>query len=60
MLPKGYGRTDLVADTYQEVSIKNCKRLDGGTSVRLMINSPASEVPSYFTKFMKCDENKMI
>ena len=54
-LPKGY---HLFADTYQEVSIKNCKRLDRGTSVRLMINSPASKVPSDFTKFMKCCDNK--
>ena len=49
-LPKGHHRIDLVADTYQEVSIKNCKDLDLGTSVRLMINSPASKIPSDFNQ----------
>ena len=58
MLPKGYRCIDLVADTYQEVSIKNCKRLDRATSVRLMINSPGCKVPSDFTKPINCSENK--
>ena len=57
-LPKRYRRIDLVADTYQEVSIKNCECFGRGTSVHLMINSLDFEVPSDFTKFMKCGENK--
>ena len=57
-LPKGYYRRDLVADTYRDISIKRCERLDRGTSTRIMISSPASRIPSEFSKFMKCDENK--
>lgn len=57
-LPNQYRHIDLVADTYQEVSIKNYKRLYLGISVLLMINSSASKVPRDFTKFMKCSENK--
>ena len=57
-LPKRYRHIDLVADTYQEVSIKNCECFGCGTSVHLMINSLDFEVPSDFTKFMKCGENK--
>ena len=49
-LPKGYHRIDLDADTYQEVSIKNCEHLDLGISVRLMNNSPASKIPSDFNQ----------
>ena len=57
-LPKGYRCIDLVADTYQEVSIKNCERLDCGTPVRPMINFPDSKVPSDFTKPVKSGDNK--
>ena len=57
-LPKGYYRIDLVADTYRDISIKRCERLDRGTSTRIMISSPASRIPSEFSKFLKCDENK--
>ena len=57
-LPKRYRRINWVADTIQEVSIKSCEILDCSTSVRLMIISPASKVPSDFIKIMKCGENK--
>ena len=57
-LPKRYPHIDLVADTYQEVSIKTCEYFGRGTSVHLMINCLDFEVPSDFTKFMKCGENK--
>ena len=57
-LSKGYRRIDLFAETYHEVSIINYKRLGGGASLCLMINSPASKVPSDFTKFINFGENK--
>ena len=43
---------------YRDISIKSYERLDRGTSTRIMISSPASRIPSKFSKFMKCGENK--
>ena len=43
---------------YRDISIKSYERLDRGTSTRIMISSPTSRIPSKFSKFMKCDENK--
>ena len=43
---------------YRDTSIKSHERLDRGTSTRIMISSPASRIPSKFSKFMKCSENK--
>ena len=55
MLPKGYRRIGMVADTYKEVSIKYCERVDRATSVCLMNNYSGC---SDFTKLTKCCENK--
>ena len=57
-LPKGYYRTDLVADPHRDIWIKSCERLDHGTSTRIMKSSPASRIPGEFSNFMKCGENK--
>ena len=58
-LRRGYYRIDLVADTYRDILIKRCKCLDRGTSTRIMISSSASRIPSDFSKYMKCDGNKI-
>ena len=47
-LPKGYYRIDLVANTYRDISIKSCERLDCGTSTRIMISSPLQEYQASF------------
>ena len=39
MIPKGYERIDIVADTYREKSLKNPERLKRGTSSRVMGHS---------------------
>ena len=38
--------------------IKSCECLDRGTSPRIMISSPASRIPSEFSKYIKSGENK--
>ena len=56
-LPKEYCRIDLVADTHRDIFIKRCKVLDRRTSTRIMISSPASRIPSEFSKYIKSGEN---
>ena len=48
MIPKGYERIDIVADTYREQSLKNPERLKRGTSSRVMVQSALSKIPRNF------------
>ena len=58
MIPKGYERIDIVADTYREQSLKNPERLKCGTSSRVMVQSALSKMPGNFKNFLKNGENK--
>ena len=57
-LPKGYGRYDIVADTYRESSIKSVKRRKHGISAKVLIGSTKSRLPRDMKKFMLNDDNK--
>ena len=58
MIPKGYERIDIVADTYYEQSLKNPERLKRSTSSRVMVQSALSKMPRNFKDFLKNGENK--
>ena len=51
MIPKGYERIDIVADTYREQSLKNPERLKRGTSSRVMVQPALSKMPRNFKDF---------
>jgi hypothetical protein len=57
-IPKGYYRVDLVADCYFESSIKDAERSKRGTSRKIIVKSAKSKIPSEFTHFLSCGENK--
>ena len=57
-LPSGYSRVDIVADTYQEVSLKSAERNARGISSKVIISSNKSKIPRNFSDFMKNDDNK--
>ena len=57
-LPVGYQRTDIVADTYRENSLKNSEHTKRGCSKRVLIHSSKSKVPRNFADFLKNGENK--
>ena len=57
-LPSGYLRVDIVADTYQDNSIKSRERSKRGSSDRIIVQSARSKVPRNFTDFLKNGENK--
>ena len=57
-LPSGYSRVDIVADTYQEVSLKSAERNARGISSKVIIPSNKSKVPRNFNDFLKNDDNK--
>ena len=56
--PKGFQRVDIVADTYQAVSIKSGERQSRGTSAKVIIGSPQSKIPRDFNQFMTNGDNK--
>ena len=39
MLPVGYSRTDIIADTYQKISLNNQEREKRGVSEKVLIMS---------------------
>ena len=57
--PKGYNRIDIVADTYQENSIKQGERSSRGTGARILMKSEQSKVPRDFNSFLQSGENKV-
>ena len=57
-LPRNYCRVDIVADTYQEISIKSAERNKRGYSEKIFIQSAKSKIPRNFNEFLKNGENK--
>ena len=58
MLPKGYERIDIIADTYQKNSLKDPERNKCDTSAKVMVQSAQSKIPRNFSEFLKNGENK--
>ena len=58
MLPKGYERINIIADTYQKNSLKDPERNKRGTSAKVMAQSAQSKIPRNFSEFLKNGENK--
>ena len=58
MLPKGLIRIDIVADTYEGLSIKTAERSSRGISRSIIIQSPKSKIPSPFSDILNNDKNK--
>ena len=58
LLPMGYKRVDIVADTYREVSIKDPERRKRGCADKVLIQSAKSKVPRNFSEFLQNGENK--
>ena len=58
VLPRNYCRVDIVADTYQEMSIKSAERNKRGCSEKISIQSAKSKIPRNFNEFLKNGENK--
>ena len=58
MLPKGYERIDIIADTYQKNSLKDPERNKRGTSAKVMVQSAQSKIPRNFSEFLKNGENE--
>ena len=56
--PKNYKRTDIVADTYRENSLKNNERNLRGISDKVMISSSSSKIPRNVQDFLKNGDNK--
>ena len=57
-LPRNYCRVDIVADMYQEMSIKSAERKKRGCSEKIIIQSAKSKIPRSFNEFLKNGENK--
>ncbi len=58
-LPSGCYRVDIVADTYQDQSIKSAERQKRGSAERILIQSARSKMPRNFSDFLKNGENKL-
>ena len=48
MLPKGYARVDIVADSYFSNSIKNNERNKRGNSAKVIVSSNKSKILRHF------------
>ena len=58
LLPQGYERIDIVADTYHEVSLKPAERSQRGKASKVIIRSAKSKIPRNFSDFLKNGDNK--
>ena len=58
LLPTGYKRVDIVADTCRKVSIKDPERRKRGCADKVLIRSGKSKVPRNFSEFLQNGENK--
>ena len=58
LLPQGYERVDIVADTYHEVSLKSAERSQRGKASKVIIRSAKSKISRNFSDFLKNGENK--
>ena len=57
-IPPGYKRTDIVADTYRDTSIKDPECSKRGCSEAIIVRSGKSKIPQNSTKFLQNGENK--
>ena len=53
LIPSGYPRIYLVADTYRTQSMKNAERESRGTSSRILVRSVQSKIPRDFSQMVK-------
>ena len=60
LLPTGYKRVDIVADTYREVSIKDPERRKRGCADKVLIRSAKSKVPRNFNEFCRTEKTKLV
>ena len=58
LLPFGYKRVDLVANSYRQVSIKSVTRGERGTSKKVILKSVKSKIPSDFKQFLGDGDNR--
>ena len=58
LLPSGYKRVDIVADTYQENSIKSVERKDRWDASKILVKSAKSKIPRDFASFLLNNDNK--
>ena len=58
MIPKGYARVDVVADSYFKISIKSNGRNKRGRSEKVIIASKQSKIQRDFHTFLLNGENK--
>ena len=58
LLPQGYERVDIVADTYHEVSLKSVERSRREKASKVIIRSVTSKIPRNFSDFLNNGENK--
>ena len=59
LLPTGYKRVDIVADTCREVSIKDPERRKRGCADKVLIRSAKSKVPRNFNEFCRTEKTKL-
>ena len=58
LLPQGYERIDIVADTYHEVSLKSAERSQRGKASKVIIGSAKSKIPRNFSDFLKNERTR--
>ena len=58
LLPSGYKSVDIVADTYQENSIKSIERKDRGDASEILVKSAKPKIPRDFANFLSNNDNK--
>ena len=57
-LPKNINRIDIIADTYEDISLKTYERRKRCVSRPIKVQSSKSRIPLPFSNFLKNDENK--
>ena len=58
LIPCGYMRVDIIADTYRPTSIKDPEHLKRGSAEKVMVKSASSLLPCNFDDFLKHGDNK--
>ena len=58
LIPSGYSRVDIIADTYRANSIKDPERIGRGYAEKIIVKSPSCQLPRNFEEFLKNGDNK--
>ena len=58
LIPTGYKRVDIIADTYRTDSIKEPERIGRGCAEKVLVRSSSSHLPRNFEEFLKNGDNK--